>query len=281
VARLSAGEDDINLRCWDQKRRFGIDFLYPIDRYQQAFTAALIPNASGEMVPNPIFSDLDPTDGITKIRGPEGVLVSGVVGVPWQDIARDQTDAGKGFKSAAELAAPITQGGPTVWDVILGDLANNVKPLDPLMIETFEKRSGTNPITNDPIATSAMPLANAINGHDWTIAANDLQYACIFPLPSAQQRDCTDASASACDCVVSTSDSPLCQANPNDNDLPTLQVRAKAYPGLRPLQLFKSLDDQAIFGSVCPAQVTNDQMPDFGYRPLVRSIVEWISRRGC
>src|SRR5258706_4499706 len=25
--------DNQNLRCWDNKRRFGIDFLYPIDRY--------------------------------------------------------------------------------------------------------------------------------------------------------------------------------------------------------------------------------------------------------
>jgi hypothetical protein len=62
-------EDNINLRCWDQKRRFGIDFLYPIDRYTQAFTQATIVNRAGELVPNPLFSDLNPADGITEIRG--------------------------------------------------------------------------------------------------------------------------------------------------------------------------------------------------------------------
>jgi hypothetical protein len=31
-------EDKIDLRCWDQKRRFGIDFLYPTQRYVNALT---------------------------------------------------------------------------------------------------------------------------------------------------------------------------------------------------------------------------------------------------
>jgi hypothetical protein len=39
---IGAPEDNINLRCWDQKRRFGIDFLYPTDRYVQAFSSASI-----------------------------------------------------------------------------------------------------------------------------------------------------------------------------------------------------------------------------------------------
>ena len=67
-ALLSAEEDDVNLRCWDQKRRFGIDFLYALDRYEQAFTAPTIPDRLGNLVPNPIFSDLDPNDGITTSR---------------------------------------------------------------------------------------------------------------------------------------------------------------------------------------------------------------------
>ena len=50
---------------------------------------------------------------VSPLRGPEDVLVSGLAGVPWQDIARDATDVGKGFKAAAELSALIAQGGPT------------------------------------------------------------------------------------------------------------------------------------------------------------------------
>ncbi|MFS8071704.1 MAG: hypothetical protein ACMG6S_35490, partial [Byssovorax sp.] len=81
-------EDTSNLRCFDQKRRFGIDFLYPVDRYTQALTSPLVPNRAGDLVPNPIFSDLDPTDNVTTVRDPGLVVIAGIVGVPWQDIAR-------------------------------------------------------------------------------------------------------------------------------------------------------------------------------------------------
>jgi hypothetical protein len=39
---LSALDDPINLRCFDMKRRFGIDFLYPVDRYVTGLTAGTV-----------------------------------------------------------------------------------------------------------------------------------------------------------------------------------------------------------------------------------------------
>jgi hypothetical protein len=278
VALYSAEEDPINLRCWDQKRRFGIDFNYPIDRYKQAFTSAMIPNLAGDLVPNPIFSDLNPNDNITKIRGPEEVLVTGIVGVPWQDLARDKNDLKKGFKTAAELSQPIAGVGGDTWDVILGDPASYVPPKDPFMIESTQKRSGTNPITGDSIVDASG--TNSINGHDWTTGNEDLQYACIFQLPPGGQRDCTDPSLTACDCVDASNDNPLCQNNPANNT-PTVQARAKGYPGIRQLSLLKALGDQATVGSVCPAQVTDDSSSDFGYRPALNTVLEWLTRRGC
>ncbi|MDC0745637.1 hypothetical protein [Polyangium mundeleinium] len=282
-ALYDAEEDDINLRCWDQKRRFGIDFLYPIDRYTQAFTKHMIPNRAGDLVPNPLFSDLDPTDDLTNIRGPAKVLVTGLVGVPWQDVARDKNDASKGFKSAAELAAPIGATDFSTWDVIVGSSLTNFKfkPLDPLMIESVKKRVGTNPITGDLLVDAATPNANPINGHEWTIPNNDLQYACILPLPPGEARDCTDPNLTACDCRTPSSDNPLCEPDPANNHARTLQVRAKAYPGLRPLALLQSLGDQAVVGSVCPANLDDLASPSYGYRPMVRSVVEWLTRRNC
>ena len=56
------------------------------------------PNRAGDLVPNPIFQDLDPTDDITEIRGPQPVFFAGIVGVPWQDIARDTTDLEQGLQ---------------------------------------------------------------------------------------------------------------------------------------------------------------------------------------
>jgi hypothetical protein len=280
-ALYSDVEDNINLRCWDQKRRFGIDFLYPIDRYTQGFTQSTIPDRDGNIVANPLFSDLDPFDNITQIRGAEKILVTGIVGVPWQDIARDKTDISKGFKDAAELAVPFSGGAVSTWDVIVGDPGNYVAPLDPLMVSTYAKRTGTNPITGDTLVDASMPNANPINGHEYTIPQDDLQYACIFPLLPGTSRDCTNTNLTACDCTVKTNDNPLCQKDPNNMNSPTLQVRAKAYPGIRPLQVLKSLGDQAIVGSICPAQVTDPAQRSFGYRPVVRSVVDWLTRRGC
>ncbi|MDC3961189.1 hypothetical protein [Polyangium jinanense] len=280
VALYTTQEDDINLRCWDQKRRFGIDFMYPIDRYAQAFSQATITNRAGELVPNPLFSDLDPNDNITAIRGPEKVLISGLVGVPWQDVARDLSDISKGFKTAAELAAPLDASGMTTWDVILGEPADHVKPLDPHMVESSLPRVGTNPITGDVLVNGSNPGGNPINGNEWTIDNNDLQYACILPLLPGEQRDCSNPSVTACDCFEPNNDNPLCEVDPATGGR-TLQVRAKAYPGLRPLSLFRALGDQAVVGSVCPANLDDLASPAFGYRPIVRSVVDWLTRRNC
>lgn len=278
-ALLSDTEDNINLRCWDQKKRFGIDFLYPTDRYVQAFSNATIADRAGNLVPNPIFSDLNPQDTNSSIRDNGLVFFAGIIGVPWQDIARDKNDLKKGFKNAAELAGPsdpMNPASPTTWDIILGDPAKNVKPLDPLMVETFQKRSGTNPITGDTLVDASMPLANKVNGHEWTIPNDDLQYACIFPLLPGTERDCTNTNLPACDCTLATNDNPLCQSDPNNMGSPTLQVRAKAYPGLRPLNVLRDLGSQGIVASVCPAQLSDqgENATDFGYRPAIGAIID-------
>jgi len=268
---LSPAEDDINMRCFDQKRRFGIDFLYPIDRYTTALTSVTVPNRAGELVPNPIFSDLNPDDQDTNIRDRGLVFLAGITGVPWQDIARDPKDLKQGFKSFDELNAK-TMSGDSTWDIILGDLANYVPPKDPHMIESQQPRSGTNPITGDQIAPPTAPNGtNPINGHEWTTGTGELQYACIFPLPQA--RDCVANAAGGCDCTGAM-DNPLCEPNPADNNNPTLQVRAKAYPGTRELAVLKSVQGQGIVASVCPAQLTDATQQDYGYRPAIGSIID-------
>ena len=127
-----------------------------------------------------------------------------------------------------------------------------------------------------------MPNANPINGHEYTIPSNDdLQYACIFPLLPGEQRDCTDLNLTACDCFDVTTTTRSAQPNPANSGAPTLQVRAKAYPGIRHLELFQQLGDQAVVGSVCPANLSDIASPAYGYRPMVRSVVEWLTRRNC
>src|SRR6185369_5835170 len=121
---------------WDNKRRFGIDFLYAIDRYTTALTSQNVPNRAGEMVPNPLFTDLNPNDNDSNVRDSGLVFLSGIVGVPWQLIARDPSDLTKGFKSSDELGA-LDATGESTWDKILGDPANYVPPKDAHMIESI------------------------------------------------------------------------------------------------------------------------------------------------
>jgi hypothetical protein len=260
---LSDAEDDINLRCFDQKRRFGIDFLYPIDRYTQALTSATIADRSGNMVPNPIFTDLDPSDGVTAVRDPGLVVIAGIVGVPWQDIARDPADLTHGFKSAEELALPVA-GAANAWDIILGNPANYVPPTDQHMVASIQPRPGL------PGPTSA-PGADPINGHEYTIANNDLQYACVFDLP--EPRDCSVQGVNGCDCNQGT-DNPLC-----DPTTQTLQVRAKAYPGQRELSVLKSVGTQGVVTSICPSQIADPTRADYAYRPAVAALVARVKGR--
>jgi hypothetical protein len=301
---LNELEDNINLRCLNQKRRFGIDFLYDTDRYVNALRYSDITDRNGEVVPNPIFSDLDPNDNNNKTRTSNLVFFAGIVGVPWQDIARTNgsgvpdLEAGLdpenkpvgGFKNADEMVAPLPGKDYNTWDLILGDPDNypdaEALPKDPLMRESVEPRSGFNPVTGDPIAVpSSAPGTNKINGHEYSIPMrDDLQYACIFPLvkvdaqgnTTPDTRDCSASGLAACDCEDPMNDNPLCDVNAGSGK-PTNQVRAKAYPGLRELQVLKDAGWQGIVASVCPAQIDEPGAADFGYRPAISSILNRLT----
>lgn len=269
---LSDSEDDINLRCFDQKRRFGIDFLYPIDRYTQALRNAKVPNRTGEMVANPIFSNIhgDPND--ISVRDASLVFIAGIVGVPWQLIARADengnpdllagTDAegnkSGGFQNYDELKL-AGKDGITGWDKILGDPANYVAPKDAHMIESSAPRAGLPP-------PSTTTLEDPISGHEYTNTNSDLQYACIFDLPAP--RDCT-VNTNGCDCNSPTNDNPLC-----DPAMKTTQRRAKGYPGTRELAMLYSVGSNGIVGSVCPAQLNDKTKSDYGYRPAIGAIID-------
>jgi hypothetical protein len=273
---LSNLNDNVNLRCFDQKRRFGIDFLYPIDRYVTGMTSLNVSDRDGNVVPNPLFAD-------PNGREPGMAYFAALVGVPWQDIARQnamgQPDLIGGLSNGSPVgglqnACELQQNG--VWDVVVGDLGQYVAPEDPLMIESIEPRSGANPVTGDALAPpGAGLLANPINGHEYsTPARSDLQYACIFPLD--QPRDCSDPTQIGCDCEDANNDNPLCQDGAGQ--FGTTQYYAKAYPGRRHLAVLEALGAQGIVGSICPAQTHSVAQADWGYRPAFAAIAEAASR---
>jgi hypothetical protein len=275
--------DAANLRCWNQKKRFGVDMLYPLRRYVDGLTQTKVYDRNGFLVQNPLFDDL-PHKQARKEGKPLNrakaeprnsllVFYANIVGVPWQDIANDPKDLTKGYKPAY-----ATKEGETGidWDLILGapfavDKKDRKDPKDPLMIESVTARSGTHPITNEPIGPTGW---NSINGHEWNPGTSDLQYTCIFDLEA--ETDCKNATSS-CDCGgddIASQQNPLCETSQGSGQYSSVQYRAKAFPGTRFLQVAKDFGQNAIVASICTPNLKNPSGADFGYRPAVAAIID-------
>ena len=272
----TAADENTSLRAFgliSHKARYGIEFFYQPSRYVTALTSPTVTDVNGKPVPNPIFSNLDPANYKGAVRDPSLVFYAPIVGVPWQLLARqkngvpdlingvsaiDPTQVG-GFKTSQELK--LTDGaGNTYWDDIAGDPENYVAAKSPYMQESTVPRSGVDPITHIAVSPPTSPSgANPINGHERTIKtpADDIEYACIFPssTPSTAPQP-----GAFCDCPFqsgTTTDNPLCEG--------TMQVRAKAYPGIKHLAIAKGMGDQGIAASLCAAQITDPTAADYGW----------------
>ena len=253
---FTSAEDPINLRCFDQKRRFGIDFLYPIARYVDALTSPEVATRDGSLVANPLY---------TGNRSPELVMLAGIVGVPWQDLAEDPHALVTGYLPSSQVD----------WPLVAGDPAAGTPPGDPLMIESIAPRAGTNPPTGAALAPpSSGLLANPINGHERTIPyGDDLQYACVFPRPLPAP--CAGPTC-ACD-PPNEQTNPICQAP--DGSYGTTLYYTRALPGLRELQVLEGLGDRATVASLCAASVMGSDQPTYAYKPAADAILRTLRPR--
>jgi hypothetical protein len=288
-----AAEDKINLRCFNQKQRFGIDFLYPTARYVNALKSQSIcparwdldPNVcdAGSLVQNPLYADLSGSGKPGRSQGL--VYLAGIVGVPWQDIATDATRDDPNqleYRRAVPKDDVSSESLLERWDWITGDGVN--PPDDPLMVESPVPRSGSHPLgaAYNPKPVDSPADANPINGHEWNAhltTAGDLQFACIFPL--VPPKDCTTAGTSGCDCKTNVTNdmSPLCQQGASYT---TTQTHAKAYPGLRQLQVLRDYGENAIVASICPKIVAGDpSSPAYGYNPAMSAIIDRLKDATC
>jgi hypothetical protein len=284
---LSPEEDSPNLRCFDQKRRFGMDLLYPTERYVNGLTQAKVPNRAGKLVDNPVFAA---PEGMAP-RSPSLVLLTGIVGVPWQDLANEESLTGREltYLTAAELKAGKR------WDLILGGKDG---PGDPLMRESIAPRTGTNPLTGAALApptatgstlapptTATGEVMNPINGHEQNVVRrDDLQYACTFPLPT--ERPCNETNADSCDCLAVDREynRPLCEyrGGPTEDGV---QVAAKAYPALRELAVLRGVGENGIVASICPKNIkaatgmTPEEDASYGYNPAIAAMAEIFKTR--
>jgi len=249
-----------NLSCFEMKRRFGYDFLFDIQRYVDGLTSATVLDRNENEAPNPLLVGADGT-----LRGANNIFLAGIVGVPWQLVARDEGDLAEGLMTPAELAAAGR------WDAIVGNSKQGVAPQDPHMVESTHPREG---LPGPDASFGADPW----HGHDYEVFLSaqegqshpigDLQYACTFPIAP------TTCEGSSCDCPdpKNYQNNPLCQAP--DGSYGNVQYRAKAYPSLRQLEVLKGIGNQAIVGSICPAQLEADTAADYGYKPAVAAIID-------
>jgi hypothetical protein len=291
--RLDSLKDPSNLRCFHQKQRFGVDFLYPTARYANALAQRYLCvsrndlsvdncGASGRIVLNPLYQ-VPAGSGIAP-RDTALVYLTAIVGVPWQDIVVNP-NPGMPITATVPLKYQTYEQmvADDTWSVILGD---GINPGDALMVEQVSARSGQSPIVNEALApATAGYMANSVNGHEWVPGgSDDLQYACIFPL--AAPRDCAALRAAgdlrACDCdgpgatAQEQHSNPMCQDPAGAYGF--VQNYGKAYPGIRELDVINKfgalLPKNAVLASICARNVTDPTADDYGYRPAVDALVE-------
>jgi hypothetical protein len=296
TATLPTDEDEINLRCFDQKRRFGFETLYPVARYVNALTQPFICPANSDLrvagcpdddadgapdvANNPLF---EPGADSGVGREPSMVQFLGIVGVPFQNVAATVDANGDPlpadvlrFRTASDLE------DAALWPSLVGDSSASppVPPTEPLMIESIDPRTGTSATGEALAVPTAGYLANSVNGHEWVpVFRDDLQFSCIYPLPVP--RDCTlPENQTGCECGPSFDPltyNPVCQAA--DGSYGSMQRFAKAYPGLRHLELMQSLGPNAVVASICARNVDDESASDFGFRPAIASALEqWKAR---
>ncbi len=288
---LTEAEDPLSLRCFQQKQRFGIDLLYPTSRYSVGLK-------SSEICPDSTFDDGDcscaeatrlgvacePGSSVINplygggsesgfARTPDSVFLAGIVGVPWWHIATEDTASADTPDLRYKTAVDID------WAELVGAPDTDIPPISVYMRESVTPRDGLP-------GPDSEPTADPINGHEWNTAGSDLQYACVFDLPTP--RDCTTVDeGESCDCRPSASadasptaeveaaKSPLCQDA--SGQYTTTQYRAKAFPGLRQIEVLQDYGDNAIVASICPKTLTGAPTdPSYGYNPAMNAIVDRI-----
>ena len=320
-----------NIRCWHQKRRFGYEFMYPTSRYVVGLTnPTLCPDQSfGDMdcdcvyansihaacnpgtrkLPNPLYGSVVGTDnegnpvnsvssGIPRTDN-SVIFLAGIVGVPWQDIGYKDSASGAlvyipvtdaSWSGAAGGLAPIKPppAGTSIWDNIYADDNDNGKvPADPHMIEALQARDGITAYDNIE--------------KEWNTAYQDLEYACVFPLPQSKPCACdsTKSDYASCKylnpndcCDLSFSVDGRGDANSGGNFNKPLctgntQVNAKGYPGLREIGVLHDYAVKApvagnsIVASICPADVqsTDTKAAGYGYNPAVAALVTRLKEK--
>jgi hypothetical protein len=298
---LDPNDDQINVRFFHQKQRFGIFTGYPVSRYIRGLARSTVPNvphehdANGNYIGdqdaqancvNPLFAQNLPTDATHELcalkpgpRTPDHMFYAAIAGVPHELLQARPGDPECPAGTNPEDCPQKSTLTAADWQLVTGaDPENyNFTGADFHMIESMDPRT-TNAgnwatISNCP-ATSPT-TCDPINGREWNTGKGDLQLACRFdirPQYGGVGKDCTNPKyTGSCDCA---SGNPLLNATLCDPNTPTLQIYGKAYPSIREMVIAHALGPQGIVSSLCPIHVAETKGdPLYGYRPAVNAIV--------
>lgn len=240
-------EDDLNVRFFDMKRRFGVDPLYPVRRYVTGLTEATVPKREEEhfrALPDGGVEYSDDYAGLPSCTNPLFAA-----NLPQND-TEELCALTRGPRRSDQVVLALITGAP---QSLLDDPANpawaQLVGADPEKYDTSAQdphmRQSTTPRPNlaGPSAVRGDNGTDPAHGREYETNGQDLQFACTFALDAVRVCDVNDPS---CDCADPTRNPPLCTATLGE------QVRAKAYPGIRPLRVAKGLGERAIVGSICP-----------------------------
>lgn len=230
-----AAADDLNVRLFDMRRRFGVEPRFPVTRYAIGLTGRRVPSraaahaetkdANGQRAiaeyaqattcQNPLFASNLPEKAGDELcalddnhRSSRLVTFGLIAGAPAELL-----------KAPVDFTKLVGKNPPVDGSV------SNDGALDPRMIQSVEPRAGV--------------------AGDWKTKGKDLQYACTFALPTSV--DC--AADERCDCFEPGVESPICSG--------TTQIRGKAYPAFRPLLLAQQLGERAVIASACELDAKN------------------------
>jgi hypothetical protein len=294
---LDPSDDNINVRFFHQKQRFGIFAGYPSSRYVTGLTSPTVPDSAHEVdtdgnyvgdepsqqnCVNPVFAANLPTDPTADLchlalgpRTPDLVYYAVIGGVPHQLLQAAPGDPECAAGTAAADCPQKNQLSSADWLKLTGADPENYdfSGADFHMLESETPRGPCGPTSADD--------CDPINGREWDTQKSDLQFACIFDLPAP--KDCSlPQFTGACDCGVgsNSANTPLCLKDGTTGAYTTTQIKGKAYPALAELEVARAMASQssgaqAIVSSLCPIHTSAASATDpvYGYRPAMNAIV--------
>ena len=240
-------DDDLNVRFFHMKERYGIDPQYPVSRYIDAFSRTMVPDRDNERAPYPA-KGTPPQDPLTGVPP--------YLGTP--HCTNPLFAASLPSKVGDELCS--LPRGPRGKELVLFTVIGGVP--EALVGAGFDTMLGKDPVHFDYTGVDFRMLQSTAKRpnqpDDYDTKNVDLQYACTFPL--AVPIEC--GSDFSCPCAGGAK-RPICSG--------TMQISGSAVPSIRPLEVVRGLGDGGLVGSVCPTDITQ------GYASTMTRIIDRIA----